>query len=60
MLLMASMSTKIIIVYSGVQNSVATVVINPPGPLSRLITIYFHTLEADTITQLERLVHNYI
>ena len=41
---------------SAVRNSVATVVLYAPGPLSRLIDIYFNTLESTTVKQLERCI----
>ena len=44
----------LVLLPSDVRNSVATLVVYPPGPLSRLIDIYFDTLEATTIGRLER------
>ena len=39
---------------SAVRNWQAVVVLVAPGPLSRLIDIYFDTLEATAIKQIER------
>jgi hypothetical protein len=41
-----------------VRNSEATLVLTSPGPLSRLIDIYFNTLESTAITQLESVTNS--
>ena len=46
----------VIFTSSLVQFSRAVVVLNPPGPLSSLHTIYFNTLTASSLQDLERCV----